>query len=219
VRASVERRPAFTRLDPDGRRRQILEAARSVFSEQPYASVSVQDIARAAGVTRGLVHHYFGGKNGLLREVVAALAEQTPRLVNTDRGLPLEERATRNVAAWLDFIEQHRELALAIGAGGTFPQDPQVAAIAHATREEVIDRILQNHLGTSQAPACVRFMMRSYLGLADFAAREWLQHRRAARPQVQTLLVTALIAMMRDSLPALIEQGSEAPATSARIRS
>ena len=44
----------------------------SLFAERGYDDVSIEDIARAAGVTRGLVHHYFGGRN----DVYVALIER-----------------------------------------------------------------------------------------------------------------------------------------------
>jgi AcrR family transcriptional regulator len=200
----TESTPAFTRLDPDGRRAQILDAARKVFSEQPYTAISMQEIAAAAGVTRGLIHHYFGGKAELFKAVVLTLAEVAPALTHTDLELPIEQLVSANVDAWLDFVQEHRELALMIGAGGLHPGDPELQEIVDAARDRTIDRMIRNHTGTADAPPEVRFMLRAYLGLADSAAREWLYHGRATRDQVHTLLVTGLMAMMRESLPALL---------------
>ena len=64
--------PKYSRLDPGQRREQILDAANALFSERGYDEVSVEDIAGSAGVTRGLVHHYFGGR----KEVYIALLER-----------------------------------------------------------------------------------------------------------------------------------------------
>ena len=57
--------PKYSRLDPGQRREQILDAASALLAERPYDEVSIEDIASAAGVTRGLVHHYVGGRNEL----------------------------------------------------------------------------------------------------------------------------------------------------------
>ena len=43
----------YSRLDPGQRRDQILDAANALFAQRPYDAVSIEDIARAAGVTRG----------------------------------------------------------------------------------------------------------------------------------------------------------------------
>lgn len=48
----------------------LIAAALSLVAERGAGSVSVRDIARLAGVNHGLVHRYFGSKDGLLREAV-----------------------------------------------------------------------------------------------------------------------------------------------------
>ncbi|HEX4902754.1 MAG TPA: helix-turn-helix domain-containing protein, partial [Acidimicrobiales bacterium] len=53
------------RLDSEERRSQILQAATGLFLRRPYADVSITDIAEAAGVARGLLHHYFESKRAL----------------------------------------------------------------------------------------------------------------------------------------------------------
>ena len=74
--------PKYSRLDPGQRREQILDAANALFAERAYDEVSIEDIASAAGVTRGLVHHYFGGRKevyiGLLERLGAQREERTP---------------------------------------------------------------------------------------------------------------------------------------------
>jgi len=54
----------------DTRSEQILAAAFRVLAEKGWASGSVRDIARQAGVTPGLLYHYFGSKQGLLAAVL-----------------------------------------------------------------------------------------------------------------------------------------------------
>src|SRR3954449_6596950 len=74
--------PKYHRLDPGQRREQILDAANALFAGRPYDEVSIEDIANAAGVSRGLVHHYFGGRKDVyigLLERLGALPEQPLR--------------------------------------------------------------------------------------------------------------------------------------------
>lgn len=53
------------------RREQVLAAAFALFCEHGYAATSTRRIAAAAGVTEGLVFHYFPTKEALLLEVAA----------------------------------------------------------------------------------------------------------------------------------------------------
>ena len=55
------------RQQAEGRREQILDAAVALFSEKGIDGTSVRDIARAVGVTEGLLYHYFEGKDALAR--------------------------------------------------------------------------------------------------------------------------------------------------------
>jgi AcrR family transcriptional regulator len=59
-----------SRGDSEQTKAHIIAAAREVFSEHGILAVSVRDVAQAAGVTHGLVHHYFGTKDQLVAEVL-----------------------------------------------------------------------------------------------------------------------------------------------------
>ncbi|HJN74336.1 MAG TPA: TetR family transcriptional regulator [Myxococcota bacterium] len=70
-----------SRLTADEARQRLVEAATALFRERPPTEVSVRDIAAGAGVNHGLVHRYFGGKDGLLREVLAHIFRSTARVI------------------------------------------------------------------------------------------------------------------------------------------
>ena len=53
----------------------LIEAGAALFAERGLSAVSVRDIANRARVNHGLVHHYFGGKEDLLRGVLQRLSE------------------------------------------------------------------------------------------------------------------------------------------------
>lgn len=54
----------------------LIEAAAQLLGEVGPRSVSVRMIAERAGVNHGLVHHYFGGKDGLLRAAMTHLVQE-----------------------------------------------------------------------------------------------------------------------------------------------
>jgi len=67
------------RGDSEQTKAEILAAAQRLFAEQGISAVSVRDVASEAGVTHGLIHHYFGTKEQLaaaaIRAAVSASAE------------------------------------------------------------------------------------------------------------------------------------------------
>ncbi len=61
----------------------LIEAAAEMLADVGPRALSVREVAAAAGVNHGQIHHYFGGKRGLLRAAMSYLAEQ--HLANATR--------------------------------------------------------------------------------------------------------------------------------------
>ena len=196
--------PRFSRLEADERRDLILAAARRVFVRTNPQDASTAEIAREAGVTRGLVHHYFGTKRGLYLAVAADLAATLPKIVRTDLiGLPIDEIVEVNLTAWLDSIERDRELWLALLGAGTVGFDPEVEAILSDARDEAIERIAANQAQGAEPTDELRLVLRVFFGTIEAAAREWTLHGRASREQVHVLLKGTVLAMVGTVLPTL----------------
>lgn len=60
--------PAFTRADPDERRQSLIEATARVLASKGAAGVSVRAICAEAGVSPGLLRHYFSGVSEAIAE-------------------------------------------------------------------------------------------------------------------------------------------------------
>jgi AcrR family transcriptional regulator len=193
-----------TRLDPDLRRERILDAAAQVFAARPYAEVSLGEVAEAAGVSRSLVSHYFANKRGLFVEVMRRFASVAPEAVRTDRSLPVEQMVEANVESWLDVAERHRETAIAMAGIGALGRDPELQVMVEEIREQVVDRMLLNHVGTTDVPREMRIALRAYTGLYEVAVSEWLHAGRMSREEVRILITRALFAILDDVVPALL---------------
>ncbi len=64
-------------------RRDLIAAARRLFTEKSYAETSTPEIAAAAGVTRGALYHHFADKQALFRAVVEHEAEAVAQEIET----------------------------------------------------------------------------------------------------------------------------------------
>ena len=64
----------------DARREALLLAARGVFARKGLAATRIGDIAAEAGVSQGLVYHYFSTKEALFAEIVEGALRETARL-------------------------------------------------------------------------------------------------------------------------------------------
>jgi AcrR family transcriptional regulator len=61
---------------PDERPQELLDAALTVFAERGYRNARIDDVAEAAGVTKGAVYHHFANKEELLRRAIEAHQEK-----------------------------------------------------------------------------------------------------------------------------------------------
>jgi AcrR family transcriptional regulator len=66
------------RLHADERRKQILENAFRLISEQGFKTVSTRDIAKAAQINEALIYKYFPTKDALLRAIIIDTIEKQP---------------------------------------------------------------------------------------------------------------------------------------------
>ncbi|GII59612.1 HTH-type transcriptional repressor [Planotetraspora thailandica] len=63
--------------DPDGKRRQLLEAALAEFAEYGIAGARVDRLAKRAGISAGAVYSFYDGKEGLFEAVYDTIVEET----------------------------------------------------------------------------------------------------------------------------------------------
>ena len=69
--ARAGRSPAFRRAEPDARRRDLIEACARVLARAGATGATVRAIAQEAGVSPGLVSHYFDGVDALVEATYA----------------------------------------------------------------------------------------------------------------------------------------------------
>ena len=168
--------PPPERADARRNRLRILEAAAQLIAEQGLAEITVDDIAKRAGVAKGTVFHRFGNRAGL---AVALLDERERRLQDrllTGRppvgpGAPPEERLVAFLGALIDFTDANVDLLIVSDhdePGGRYHTGAYAAWRLHVAS-------LLEELGVEGRDAA---------GLADSllapAAADLVRHRRRA---------------------------------------
>ncbi|MEM8922453.1 MAG: TetR/AcrR family transcriptional regulator [Actinomycetota bacterium] len=111
----------------------LLEAAADLLAERGPSATSVRDIATRAGVNHGQVHHYFGGKRGLLVAAMRKLAVEHYSAVR-------EQSSGRNLPAPLAQGEDQRYVKAVLRA--TIEGDIELARIEIDENVSVARRVL-----------------------------------------------------------------------------
>ena len=189
-----------TRLSPDSRRRQILDVARGQFASKIYGEVTTASVAREAGVTRGLVHHYFGGVRDLYLEVIGQISIEGVAIPGRIEGISREQRVARNVDAWLDWTEENRETFLALAMHGNNNPDPEIGRTVRSGREVAIDRIIEANSDLISDTPAARLAVRGLMAMHQAACGNWLAGE-ASRGQVHALLTSVFLDLLTRTIP------------------
>lgn len=195
-----------TRLDPTLRREQILGAAAAIFRDQEFSAVSLDAVADAAGVTRGLLHHYFGSKRGLYLEVVeqAVRIPETTRLVPEGTSGDLAEVVEVCVESWMRMIAATGGLwSGSASTGGLAATD--VDEVITRARDELVERMIAELPFPESLDAdLLRSALRAYAALARVASEEWLVTGSLTRSQTAALLHSSLMAIVESVVPRMM---------------
>jgi AcrR family transcriptional regulator len=114
---------------PDERPRELLEAALAVFSQRGFRNTRLDDVAEAAGVTKGAIYHYFDTKEELLLNVIEhyhLLAFGRAEEVLANRDLSASERIEQVVKKIFQPTEERKRLLLALLIRGIAHEVPRV---------------------------------------------------------------------------------------------
>ena len=188
--------PKFTRLNPEQRHDQILDAANALFAERAYDEVSVEDIASTAGVTRGLVHHYFGGRKEVYIGLLERLGAQREDELRSPAGRSARARVADTVSRWLDWTEANRAVYLATMGRGEDIADPDVRHVVVDLVRRAVALLTTFHADIAEDSPRLRYALECWTGLNRAATRRWL-YGDATRDTTHELLASTLEHVLR----------------------
>ncbi|MER6995722.1 TetR/AcrR family transcriptional regulator [Streptomyces sp. NPDC000410] len=177
------------------RRAELIAIGRKLFADTSYDALSMDDIARHAGVAKGLIYYYFRSKRGYYLAIVEeSVADLVARAADgTD--LPRRERVQRTVDGYLRYAQNHQAAYRTIVTGGV-GFDTQVQSIRDAVREELIATIAEGAYGRRDIPLLARLALLGWLSSVEGMTLDWLGHQEPARETLCALLVRMLRATL-----------------------
>src|SRR3954463_11245549 len=188
--------PKYSRLDPGQRREQILDAANALFAARAYDEVSIEDIAGAAGVTRGLVHHYFGGRKDVYLALLQRLGTHREADLRPPVGRSARARVADTVSRWLDWTQANRSIWLATIAHGEDIADPDVRRTVSELVDHAVTQLAAFHADIAEDSPRLRHALECWTGLNRAATRRLLRGE-AGREATQDLLASTLDHVLR----------------------
>jgi AcrR family transcriptional regulator len=202
-RRAASARPARRRKLPRAERElQMLEIAGRVFGQRGYHATSMDEIARACGVTKPMLYAYFRSKEGLFLAVVDRTGKT---LVSSVEKLLVEpdprKRLIKGADLILDFIARDRHAWAVMYAEGL--GDSDVARHVAGYRNRIVQLTALTlgqarpvSLATAAGRRAAELYAVSLIGAGEAVARWWLDR--------QNLTTEELLAMTRAVVDALL---------------
>lgn len=185
-----------SRMAVDERRSQLLALGIELFSHKSPDDISIDEIAAAAGMSKGLLYHYFGSKRAYYVAAVRLAAEQLLEHTRAQVEGAADDPAgslTRGLDAYLDHVAARARGFVMLVTSGT--ADPEVRGIVERTRQEFSRRILES-LGLEQAPPVLRAALRGWIAFVEASSLDWLEHEDAEREQIRAMLASAFLGIL-----------------------
>ncbi len=183
--------PPRKRLDLEERRAQLLALASVAFSAKSYDDVSIDALAQAAQVSKGLLYHYFPSKRDLYIAIIRAGAEKLTAQTLPDPTLPPREQVFLGVDGYLRHVEENPAIFLTLLQGG-IGRDSEVYEFVEQVRRRFVDVTLER-IGQNLASPVQRTLVRGWVGMVEAASVDWVESRSVSRAELTKLLVKSLL--------------------------
>lgn len=186
------------RLALDDRRSQLLALGVAAFAARSYEAVSIEEIANEAGISRGLLFHYFPSKRDFYVAAIEVMAAQMleETFVQAPAGQSAAELVSllgRGLDAYFGYVENRAEaFATLLRAGG----ESGGQEVVEATRREFVRRI-RAYLPAQAAgnEALLRASLSGWERFVEGVALDWIEHRDLPRSARVELAVRAALVL------------------------
>jgi AcrR family transcriptional regulator len=161
-----------TRLAPDERRAQLVALGVAYLVDKPLESLTIEYLSAQAGVSRGLLFHYFGSKKGLHGEVARTARDSMLNATAPSAELAPLDRLRDTLTRIVQFVRDHRGTfySLVRGASSGAVDVREALEQARAVQAHRLIAVFRE-LGAADS-ALLRIALRSWVAFAEEALVE-----------------------------------------------
>jgi AcrR family transcriptional regulator len=190
------------------RRAELIATGRKLFADTSYDALSMDDIARHAGVAKGLIYYYFRSKRGYYLAIIEDSVADLVTRASDGHGLPRAQRVRRTVDGYLRYAQANEAAFRTVATGGV-GFDAEVQSIRDAVRDQLVGIIAEGAYGSRDLPELARLALLGWLSGVEQIALEWLgppDRDRTGEPDLDRELVCALVMRLLRATLATIEE-------------
>lgn len=180
------------RRTAEDRRRQLIGIGLEKLRDRPWHQITVDSVAAEAGISRGLLFHYFPTKQDYYAELMRAGARRVLRGTRVDDAVPAGERVRAMVDGYVRFLERRRAAYLSVMAAAA--ADPDTSVVHEQLQSELAMRMLDALAadGTAIEGVWVKSVVRSWWSFAEDLTVRSTAGADHDHDQLVQLLISAL---------------------------
>lgn len=186
------------RWTAEDRKKQLVRIGLMMLRTQPIHELSIDAVAGQAGISRGLLFHYFPSKRDYYVAVMSAAGRRLLRVTKPDESLPPPEQLRQMMLNFVAFITRRRSAYISFVRGAAGGDDYVVEVYAE-TRAGLTTRVL-NLIGSpddADVPASSeRMTVHAWLAYVEDLAIEWSGLPEPDRPTTDEELVDHALAAL-----------------------
>lgn len=183
-----------TRLSTEQRREQLLAVGAKLFAEQPYDDVWIEKVAEVAGVSRGLLYHYFPTKREFFAEIMRAEHQRMLERTAAEPTLPLVEQLKQGLLAYVQHARRHPDAYRVVHRAARGGSSPELHAISAEFDHRQQERICAGLAELITVTDATRLGVAAWLDFVDAMVLRWLDDPAISETELCETGVRTLIA-------------------------
>ncbi|MFE7719063.1 TetR/AcrR family transcriptional regulator [Nocardia rhizosphaerihabitans] len=191
------------RLSPEERRLQLITLGAEMLVDRSLEDISVDDIAKQAGISRGLLFHYFASKQEFHEAIARHVSAEFYTAVMPNRDLSLFDMLRDSIERFVDYATEHSASYRSV-LRGPASVTPDMVGYVNETRAAIADLIVSELPLPPDDPDLARLTLaiRGWIAFVEETIITWMAEKPITREQLVDLLVESLPALALS--PALI---------------
>lgn len=188
--------PPARRMSPGRRREQLVRTALALYAERPPELVTVDDVARAADVSRALFYRYFTNIHELRVAALRVVVDEVIAAITPPEEAGLLEQVRYSLNALLGSAQTYASAYVALMRTGSLIATDETNALVDSVREHVVRMVGERLRPGEPVTPMLELTLRSWFAVVEGASVMWLRDGVPAQETLESWLADQLVAML-----------------------
>ncbi|MBO0872786.1 MAG: TetR/AcrR family transcriptional regulator [Pseudonocardia sp.] len=188
--------PSARRMSPKRRREQLVSTALALYAARPPELVTVDDVSRAADVSRALFYRYFANIHELRVAALRAVVDEVIAAITPPEEAGLLDQVRYSLNALLGSAQTYASAYVALMRTGSLIATDETNALVDSVREHVVRMVGERLRPGEPVAPMLELTLRSWFAVVEGASVTWLRDGVPTQQTLENWLVDQLVAML-----------------------